>query len=238
MSQVLTAFRDVARGNRGRRASLSQIALLTRRKFVDPVLNGGRALGVWSHADLERMARLAQGIPGDFAEIGVFRGRAFQKVARLASAQNKTAHAFDSFVGMNDPGPWDGTEYPKGEFDIGGPRAFASMMAARGIPSQTYQLHPGYIPDCFDGVDPNLKFSLVILDVDHYEPTRDGLAWVWPRVNPSGILALDDFIFNRNTLATRAIKEFLRTQDDFDPIACFNQQLILRKVPSSSPADR
>jgi hypothetical protein len=34
---------------------------------------------------------------------------------------------------------------------------------------------------------------------------------------------------NRGKLATRAIDEFLATDQDFEKIALFNQQLILRK---------
>lgn len=207
---------------------------IATRRVLHPLLNRGRVPGIWRHADLEWMAQRVRAVEGDFAEIGVFRGRAFQKVAKLARAQGKMAHAFDSFVGMNEPGPLDGVQFPKREFDIGGPEAFVRLMDSRGVERNSYELHPGYIPACFAEVDSALHFSFVILDVDHYEPTVEALNWVWPRVSAEGILALDDFIPTHTILATKAIKEFLRARDDFDIIDFFNRQLILQKLAAAA----
>jgi len=62
-----------------------------------------RRSGTWNHVDLEWIASKVVNVPGDFAEIGVFQGAAFRKVAALAGKQGKRAHAFDSFVGLNEP---------------------------------------------------------------------------------------------------------------------------------------
>ena len=78
-----------------------------------------RRHGSWNHADLEWLAPKVANVAGDFAEIGVFRGAAFRKVAELAAVQNKHAHAFDSFAGMDEPTAADGNAYPKGKFEIG-----------------------------------------------------------------------------------------------------------------------
>ena len=190
-----------------------------------------RRTGTWDHADLEWLATRVGNVPGDFAEIGVFQGAAFRKLARLASQQGKLAHAFDSFIGMNAPAPEDGGHYPKGKFDIGGPDQFARLMSEAGVERTCYELWPGYVPDCFSAVPPDRTFSLAILDVDHYHPTVDALRWLSPRITQLGILALDDFLPHANILASKAIKEFLLTNHGFEQIAFFNQQLILRKLP-------
>jgi hypothetical protein len=190
-----------------------------------------RRTGTWDHADLEWLASKVRQVPGDFAEIGVFRGAAFRKVATLASQQGKLAHAFDSFIGMNEPAPEDGGHYPKGKFDIGGPDQFVCLMSEAGVARACYELWPGFVPDCFSVVPADRKFSLAILDVDHYHPTVDALRWLSPRISPQGILALDDFLPHADILASKAIKEFLHTNHDFERIAFFNQQLILRKLP-------
>ncbi|HEX3169441.1 MAG TPA: hypothetical protein VHQ88_02610 [Burkholderiales bacterium] len=76
-----------------------------------------------------------------------------------------------------------------------------------------------------------VRFSWAIVDLDQYQPTADALRWLPDRISAGGLLTLDDYvpIVNRGKLATRAIDEFLATDQDFEKIALFNQQLILRK---------
>ncbi len=188
-----------------------------------------RRPGSWHHADIEWLAGLAADVLGDFAEIGVFRGAAFRKVAALAYSQDRLAHAFDSFQGMAPPQAEDGDQYPAGKFDIGGSGTFVELMQEAGVPRDAYRLWAGFVPECFKEVPDTLRFAFAILDLDHYQPTADGLKWLAPRMSPGGILALDDYIESYDKLASKAIKEFLGAKPDFDVIAQFNQQLILRK---------
>jgi hypothetical protein len=209
---------------------VSELRRLTGASSAIPPPAGiERRPGSWHHADLAWLAGLAAGAAGDFAEIGVFRGAAFRKVAQLAHDQGRMAHAFDSFAGMADPGAQDGNQYARGMFDVGGPEAFAKMMDGQAVQRAWYRTWPGYIPACFAGVPQSLRFSLAILDVDHYEPTASALAWLAPRLSAGGILALDDYLEAYSMLATRAIKEFLAGKPPFDIIAQFNQHLILKR---------
>ena len=198
------------------------------RSNADPP-NVQRKSGHWHPQDTEWLARIARDVPGDFAEIGVFRGENFKVLVTQAAKQHKLAHAFDSFVGMDDPSPEDGPDYPKGRFSIGGVERFAELMSAQGLSPDTYRLWAGYIPECFDHVVPETRYSFVIVDVDHYKPTVISLAWACPRINSGGILALDDYLPETDRYATKAITEFLQRDGDFEQIAQFNQQLILRK---------
>ena len=175
------------------------------------------------------MAESVNAVPGDFAEIGVYRGAAFRRLAILAHEQGRIAHAFDSFQGMGHPGPEDGGQYPKGKFDIGGPESFMRLMDEAGIPREHYRVWSGFVPSCFESFPAQSRFSLVVIDVDHYQPTADSLRWAAPRVNQGGVLALDDYLPATDLLATKAIKEFLASAPEFDRVAEFNQQLILRR---------
>lgn len=189
-----------------------------------------RRHGSWHHSDIEWLAARAVNVAGDFAEIGVFRGAAFRKVAELAAQQNKLAHAFDSFAGMDTPTEADGTDYPKGKFDIGGAAEFTQLMDKAGVAREHYRLWAGYVPACFSAVPAALRFSFVILDLDHYQPTIEALKWLAPRITAGGILALDDYIPTGTGLASKAIREFLSGDKMFRKVAQFNQQLILQKV--------
>jgi hypothetical protein len=190
---------------------------------------GERRHGFWHHADLEWMAQSVRHVPGEFAEIGVYRGAAFRMLVELAHGQGRMAHAFDSFRGMADPSPEDGEQYPRGKFDIGGPESFMKLMDEAEISRDHYRLWPGFIPSCFETFPAQSRFALVVIDVDHYQPTADSLHWAVPRMNRGGLLALDDYLPSTDLLATKAIKEFLASAYDFDRIAEFNQQLILRR---------
>jgi hypothetical protein len=70
--------------------------------------------------------------------------------------QGRVAHAFDSFVGMDEPSPEAGSGYPKGRFNIGGVERFAGLMRAEGLMPDAYRCGRGYIPDCFLSVPPKL----------------------------------------------------------------------------------
>ena len=188
-----------------------------------------RRHGSWHPADLAWLAGLVTDVPGDFAEIGVFKGAAFRVLAPLAYSQDRIAHAFDSFRGMAPPRVAGDECYGTGQFDIGGPEEFIKLMDGAGVRRDIYQLWAGYIPECFARVPDSLRFALAVLDVDHYEPTAEGLRWLEPRISPGGILALDDYLEGYTTLASGAIKRFLATDTKFDKVAYFNQQLILRK---------
>jgi len=188
-----------------------------------------RRTGSWHHADLTWLSGLVSAVPGDFAEVGVFRGAAFRKVAALAFSQDRMAHAFDSFRGMASPRVAGDEHYAAGKFDIGGPNAFVKLMDEAGVRRDAYCLWAGFIPECFANAPESLRFALAILDVDHYQPTVDGLKWLAPRISPGGIIALDDYIPAYDLLATKAIKEFLGSESRFDVVAEFNQQLILRR---------
>ncbi|HEV7820407.1 MAG TPA: hypothetical protein VGO84_04450 [Burkholderiales bacterium] len=76
------------------------LKLLAREavRFLDNVRSGNpadlpqveRVNGTWNHADLEWLAAKVSGVPGDFAEIGVFREASFHRVAALAAQQGNT----------------------------------------------------------------------------------------------------------------------------------------------------
>ena len=187
-----------------------------------------RQPGKWYDADIRRYTQLVETIPGDFAEIGVFRGDTFSKLVPIAKQQSKLIHAFDSFRGMDDPGEHDWRQ--KGQFDVGGPNGFARLMEAHGIPAREFTMWEGFIPDCFEKAPNEIRFSFVLLDVDNYLPTRDALSWLWPRMNVGGLLALDDFLPSHDGEASKAIKEFLRERQDFHIVDLMNCQLAVKKT--------
>ncbi len=183
--------------------------------------------GAWDSRRLAVWAGELIAVPGDFAEVGAYKGQSFAHLARLAAAHGRTAHAFDSFLGMADPGPRDGPVYPRGRLSVGGLAAFARRMDAASVPAGSYYLHGGYVPDCFRGAAA-LHLALCIVDLDHYEPTVQAIAWAWEHLSPGGYLCLDDYFPGRDTYASGAIGEWLAAEPR-DVVWHCNAQLVARR---------
>ena len=168
-------------------------------------------------------------ISGAVAEIGVWKGTRFAEYVKEASKKGFVCHAFDSFIGMNDPGPLDDSFYPKGKFDIGGPGVFCGLLKELGV-EDNYEVFAGYVPDCFKKVDPEQKYSLIRIDLDHYQPTVLAANWAWPRLSVGGWLVFDDFFSWKAGFASQAAREFLTTIVDFEKLGEERDELYIRKV--------
>jgi O-methyltransferase len=183
-----------------------------------------------SDADLSALLEKISALPGDYAEVGVYRGATFRRLARDAERRKIIAHAFDSFLGMDEPTAMDGPNYPKGRLSCGGVGNFARMMGETGISQKFYQLHAGYIPDCFREIPATLRFKFALIDVDQYAPTLAALEWIWPRMTVGGIVVCDDYFPGAQKYASAGVDEFLRQSPgpyERKVIGLFNTQLVL-----------
>jgi hypothetical protein len=177
--------------------------------------------GVWSGSTPARFAAKVVNVRGDFAEIRVAYDRDFKNLVPIAASQGRLAHAFDSFAA-----------HPKGQFDARGHIAFARRLDESRVSSEKYRLWEGWIPDCFrEEFDGSNEVSFAIVDVDHYEATRLALDWIWRRTSLNGIVLLDDFSPDCADMeSTRAIREFLRSNSQFEILDYYNSQLMIRRV--------
>lgn len=173
-------------------------------------------------------------LKGDFAEIGVWKGRTFKRLCWYAVLMKKHAHAFDSFCGLAEPGVHDDPCHGKGTCSSGGVKNFRTMISESGIEPLLFSCWSGWIPDCFELFEEHWlgeqKFSFVFLDVDHYLPTLLSLEWLMQtrRIVNNGILVLDDWFPERQTGASRAIREWLRSpKESFDLWCEENNQLFI-----------
>jgi len=186
-------------------------------------------------------------VPGDFAEVGVFRGALFKRLVAVAHVLKRTVHGFDSFVGMNEPTAHDQGRYQKGELSVGGVEAFRNIInqsvaqhrqlslrsnvgaMSNEIREDRYQLWEGYVPDCLTKC-PVQQFAFIYLDLDHHDPTEQALEWAWPRLAPGGILGFDDYFPGRDRLASPPIDRFLEKElGQLRLVQFSNNQLFIRK---------
>jgi O-methyltransferase len=165
---------------------------------------------------VERMAALIQavtyvtknGIAGDIAECGVWRGGSMMAVALTLLAHgdwSRSLYLFDTFEGMSSPTGDDKSldgisadvqleRDPQGT----GVWCYASLEDVRanilstGYPAEKIHLIKGKVEDTIPSNIPS-SLSLLRLDTDWYESTKHELRHLYPLLNTRGVLVIDDY---------------------------------------------
>jgi len=154
---------------------------------------------------LRELLKLTHALPGDVAECGVYRGGSAYLVAKELArhAPHKRLLLFDSFAGLSQPAPLDGSHWRAGALAC----TLQEVKANLAEYSNLVAFHAGWIPDCFrDATD--RSFCFVHIDVDLYEPTLASVEFFGPRMVPGGIIVCDDYGFETCPGARRAVDEF------------------------------
>jgi O-methyltransferase len=175
-----------------------------------PPYAAGIARRVRDSGDPARYASLAlacatleqEGIAGEFAEVGVYRGATSRFLA--ACAPGRTLHLFDTFQGFaqRDREP-----------ENAGDRRFQAtsedtVRRALGAAANAV-IHAGYFPATTKGLE-DTRFAFVLLDLDVYAPTLAGLEFFYPRLASGGYCFVHDYNSpESNRACRRALTEFL-----------------------------
>ena len=158
---------------------------------------------------LQSCLRSLEDVAGDVAECGVRHGKSALHMIEAAT-RPRTFYLFDSFEGLSDPVA--GKDTLKSAFANDGPHrrfhnADLAGLYARFAPYGNVQILQGWIPDRFDEAADG-TFCLVHIDVDLYEPTRDSLAFFYPRLARHGMIICDDYGSGNYPGARLALDEF------------------------------
>jgi len=131
------------------------------------------------------LARAQTKRPGDFAEVGVFKGASAKVICEIKG--DRKLRLFDTFEGLP----------PQSEHDAGVHREnqYACSLESvqeylKGYPNLEY--HRGIFPDSTRDV-PDAQYAFVHFDVDLYEGTRACLEYFYPRMVPGGVMLSHDY---------------------------------------------
>ncbi len=150
---------------------------------------------------LYQWVRMAAHLPGEFAELGVYRGGTALLIAEAAAG--RTLHLFDTFSGM--PATDGGVDvHREGDFRDTSLAAVQRLFADRG----DVLFHPGRFPETAAAVA-GRRFALVHVDVDIYQSVKDALEFFYPLLVPGGWLLFDDYDWQRTPGVRKALDEFL-----------------------------
>lgn len=142
-----------------------------------------------------------QKIPGDIAELGVYRGNTAMFVNRVSP--ERTLHLFDTFAGFSERDSRDHAS--SGDFkDV-------SIDAVKRLFPNKVEIHVGYFPDTADSIRPEARFALVHIDMDLEAPIASALEVFYPLVSPGGVLVVHDYNNTRSwdRGAKKAVDRFL-----------------------------
>ncbi len=152
-----------------------------------------------------------EGIEGDFAELGVWKGNSAALLADYAARSGKRLFLFDTFSGFDQRDIVGVDQGHKFEF------ADTSIDFVRqtvGHPEITTYL-PGFFPDTVTDEVRQRTFALVHIDCDLYEPMKAALEFFYPRMPRGGMLILHDYSSGTWLGATQAVDEFYKATGEF-----------------------
>jgi Macrocin-O-methyltransferase (TylF) len=168
------------------------------------------------------------GVPGDIAELGVYRGLGLMTWANLLEAfcigdRTKTVFGFDNWAGFTHFAPEDGAEKEQAGKSVGGfnPADFKRELLSaidiydsdRFVPwKPRIKLIDGDIAQtvpAFLDENPGVRLSLVHFDCDLYEPTLAALHAIWPKLSRGGIMMFDEYGIPDWPGETAAVDQFL-----------------------------
>ncbi len=160
--------------------------------------------------NLGQFLRMVEEVPGDTVECGVYKGASSWLICRANARQGgRIHHIFDSFEGLSEPLPLDGTHWKKNALASGEETLRENLQEF----ADACRVYKGWIPERFDEVK-DRRFAFVHVDVDLYEPTRDSLEFFYPRLNKGAILVCDDYGFTNNPGANKAVDDFMRDKPE------------------------
>lgn len=166
-----------------------------------------------------RLYEMSLNLPGDFVEVGVFKGASFfrfRKLARLYHADfSRQFIGFDTFGEFPDADFQHDSELRGRLKDHGGHESASEtelldLLKEQGL-SENVTFVKGDVratlKEHYDESNAR-KIAIVNIDLDLYEPIKEALAVLYPRVSPGGIIILDDYSYGFPG-ATKAVDEFL-----------------------------
>lgn len=170
---------------------------------------------------LKRLCIEASSLPGDMAELGVYKGGAALEMARICIAPNRL-FLFDTFEGMPESSGDD--FHKKGEFSDTSLEAVQNLLS----PYPHVVLCPGFFPSSFIN---NHQWAFIHLDADQYVTTAKALDLFWPDLLPGGIILLDDYGWHHCPGVKRAVEEWKEKNVSWQFSVTAPGQAMLRKEP-------
>lgn len=156
---------------------------------------------------------LAEDIPGDLIETGVWRGGACILMRAVLAAHGVTDRVVwvaDSFQGMPHGAGCENWEYPALVVPLD---EVQENFRSYGALDDQVRFLPGWFKDTLPG--PVGPLAVLRFDGDYYASARDVLVALYPRLSPGGYVIIDDWGFD---FCRRAVHEYRAEHGITEPV--------------------
>jgi Macrocin-O-methyltransferase (TylF) len=156
---------------------------------------------------------LEEAIPGDFAELGVWRGNSAAVLAHYARGAGRELYLFDTFEGFDAR---DITGVDSGATtQLFSDTSMDLVRDCIGADHAHCHFVKGFFPATFSAEHAARTYAVVNLDCDLYEPMKAGLNAFYPRLARGGMFMLHDYSSRYWAGAKQAVDEFCRETGEF-----------------------
>ena len=163
-------------------------------------------------------------VNGAFVECGVWKGGSAMAMAltlKSLGADDRALYLYDTFTGMTKPGEVDismagkpaSVEFTKtrtGEdssaWCLSPLDEVKANVRETGYPDENLHFVEGKVEDTIPQTAPEM-IAILRLDTDWYESTKHELVHLFPRLQPGGVLILDDYGYWQG--ARKAVDEYI-----------------------------
>ena len=204
------------------------------REFIDHYIKGP-AVSMLPLARFDNLQScianvVAENIPGDLIETGVWRGGAtifMRAMLKALEVTDRTVWVADSFEGLPEP---DAEKFPaEAKFH----HSFVNVKVhnnlavslgevqhnfkAYGVLDDSVRFLKGWFKDTLPSA-PIDKLAVLRLDGDYYESTIDALTNLYHKVSIGGYVIIDDFGEDSWTYCSKAVEDFRRERSIVEPL--------------------
>lgn len=163
---------------------------------------------------------LRENVPGDFIETGIWRGGAtifMRAFLKLHDVTDRRVWAADSFQGFPAPDPEKFPNEARAHASKAMTEDFGRLAVSRaeveenfarfGMLDDQVRFLEGWFKDTLPSA-PIERLSIMRLDGDFYESTRDALTNLYDKLSPGGFVIIDDYRESSWTYCSKAVDEF------------------------------
>ena len=162
--------------------------------------------------EIIRLAKSVLGVPGDFVELGCYKGDTSLLLADVLKDLDKRLWIYDSFEGLPEKSNFDnsplGEEFKKGELSVT-KREVKERFLRAGL--KVPVIKKGWFADFSDDDLPK-GIAFCFLDGDFYESIRDGLGLVEDKMSEDAVLIVHDYNNPALPGVKKAVDEWVGTR--------------------------